>query len=75
MNPNPVCIFGHQIKSESLKDDIEYWKYKKDSYSSKASLCVESYLMFFLPWPSYCQYQLGDNWETIFVQRHMQRLR
>ena len=26
----------------------EYWKYKKDSYSSKASQCVESYFMFFL---------------------------
>jgi hypothetical protein len=47
MNPNSVCIFWHQINKSRLMDG-KYWKYKKDSYSSKASLCVESYFMFFL---------------------------
>ena len=40
MNPNSVCIFGHQINKEQLKGEYEYWKYKKIPYSSKASLCV-----------------------------------
>ena len=48
MNPNSVCIFGHQINKEQLNGWYEYWKYKKDSCSSKTSLWVESYFMFFL---------------------------
>jgi hypothetical protein len=42
---NPVSIFGHQINKEQLKGWYRYWKYKKDSYSSKASLCAIEILM------------------------------
>jgi hypothetical protein len=56
---NPVCIIGHQINKERLKDLCEHGNIKKIRYSSKASLCVEAYFMFFLPWPYYYQYQLS----------------
>ena len=49
MNPNPLCIFGHQINKEQLNLwMVKYWQYKKDSYSSKESQYFESYFMFFL---------------------------
>jgi hypothetical protein len=46
---NPLCIFGHEINKEQLKGGTNIEKCKKDSYSSKAILCVEVYFMFFLP--------------------------
>jgi hypothetical protein len=36
MNPNPLCIFGHQINKEQLNGWYEYWKYKKESAACKS---------------------------------------
>jgi len=81
MNPNPLCIFGHQINKEQLNLwMVKYWQYKKDSCSSKASQYFESYFMFFLlaillltsiRWPSetisYRQSSLLQWFQVLFI--------
>jgi hypothetical protein len=42
MNPNSVCIFGHQINKEQLNLwMVKYWQYKKESAACKSFMFLQ----------------------------------